>query len=182
MIATLLACFALMNLSTTPLWVLMPTFVKGLGAGAEGMAVLGSAMAAGGLAGAALAGFLPDIRRKGLLIAGSLLVAMVPFVAIVLAPSLYWAAAWMVPWGLLGPWVQVNVNVTFQRLVPPDLQGRVFAVRFFIARSLTPLGAALAGVLAATFGLQPVLLAGALLGVAGAVGALLVREVRELVV
>ncbi len=63
-------------------------------------------------------------------------------------------------------WVNVALVTLRQRLAPPDQMGRVIAASRTLAWAGLPLGAALGGVLAGTFGIVPVYLAGSI-GVLG---------------
>ncbi len=140
---------------------------------------LWAAMAAGTIAGAlGLARVLhhrpPAIVALGALGAGGVLMLAWP-----LATSLPIALAVVGLAGFaLGPSLSGQIGAR-QQLAPQELQGQVFMTAASLKVGAFALGAGLAGALAAS-GAEPVLLAAALLHVAGfAVGALLLRRERS---
>ncbi|MGE5580812.1 MAG: MFS transporter [Bacillota bacterium] len=89
---------------------------------------------------------------------------------------------WLIPVsmgisGAMGPLMQIPINTLYQDITPPDMRGRVFALRTALSRILSPVSFALAGVLLDTLGSRIVL---ALLGVILCIAALAAGARREL--
>jgi hypothetical protein len=59
--------------------------------------------------------------------------------------------------GAMGPLMQIPVNTLYQDITPPDIRGRVFALRTALSRVLSPLSFVLAGVLLDALGSRVVL-------------------------
>jgi DHA3 family macrolide efflux protein-like MFS transporter len=173
----LLLTFAVVNLCL-PLGVLMPLMVKfNLAADwtARGytyetaLALLNSVGSIGGLAGGLIIsawGGLKHGRVYGVLV--SILVGGLAQVLLGLSPLLFLAAAGLFLLSATGPAANAHSQAIWQTQTPREMQGRVFAVRRFIAQCTTPLGTALAGWMGARLnpGLAMAVL-GAVVAVAG---------------
>jgi MFS family permease len=179
-IMAILVCFALTNFGMAPLFVLLPTLIKALESGPSGMALLTTCLAVGGLVGSMISAAMPNVKRKGVLVTGGMATASAFTIALALAPTMFWATILAACVGVSFPLVQVNVNVIYQKLVPTEMQGRVFAVRFFVARCLTPLGVGAAGLLATHLGVRSVLATCAAIGCIASICVLLSRPIRSL--
>ena len=140
----LLLVFAVVNFAfgfMGPLFIplgLSLTSEAGLG---TAFSVAASGMLIGSVVASAWGG--PKKRVRGLVVGGALL--GLAFAAIGLSPSIYWVTVVM----FLGMFLTPTINATSQALwlakVEADLQGRVAAVRRFIAQAAIPLAYVLVG-------------------------------------
>lgn len=81
--------------------------------------------------------------------------------------------------GAMGPLMQIPINTLYQDITPPDMRGRVFALRTALSQILSPVSFALAGVLLDAFGSRVVLAGlGAILCI-GSAAAGTRRELRD---
>lgn len=154
----LLSTFAVVNLCL-PLGVFIPLIVKNnLMADwtARGftfetaLAVINTALAAGGLAGGVLVSIWGGAkRRRVVVLLLAILVGGVMQMAMGLFPSLYLVAAAAFLFDVTAPIANAHSQAIWQSQVPREMQGRVFAVRRVIAQSLGPLSQVMAGVVAA---------------------------------
>lgn len=177
---TAMLVFALVNMAAAPMMVLLPATAKALDAGAAGLAWLSAALAVGNLIGGVLVGLLPEMRAKGLMIASGLFAYFLTYLGFALTRDFATAVGIAVLWGALIPFIQVPVNVVFQKLVEPAIQGRVFSIRFFVSRSVKPVSMAASGVLAEWMGVPTVLVIGAGLSGLAALAAFSSRDLRQL--
>lgn len=107
-----------------------------------------SAGAVGGLIGGLIMGVWGGPKKKVYGVLGGWLIAGASTVAVGLSRSLpFWVGGLLI--GAMGS-VMINGSnqAIWQSKVPPDVQGRVFGIRRFIAQGVSPIGAALAGPLA----------------------------------
>lgn len=154
-------CFQLGNATL----VLLAT--SELGVSARGFGLLLATAAAGSLAGGVAGPWL--LRRLGdrAVLLAALTVNAVAVAAIGLAPNAVVLGSLLAATGLgVTLWNLVSIGLR-QRLVPPDLLGRVMGVHRLVGWGLIPAGALLSGVVAHEFGLRaPYPLAGAIRAVA----------------
>ncbi|MEW9528642.1 MFS transporter [Microbispora sp. NPDC049125] len=129
--------------------------VHTLDGGPGGASLALAAGAAGGVLGAAAAG--PAGRRFPAhnLIGGALLVLAAALVAASAASSAVWLAAANAAIGLTSVLATVHIRALRQRVVPPELIGRVTATARTFAVAAYPLGAVVAGQLTALAGNSP---------------------------
>lgn len=150
----LLATFAVVNLCL-PLGVLVPLIVKSdlaadwLARGytyETALALINTAMAAGGVAGGTLISLWGGAkRRRVVVLLFSILAGGLFQMAIGLAPTLFLAAAAGFLFDLSAPMANAHSQAIWQSQVPREMQGRVFAVRRVVAQCLGPLSQVLAG-------------------------------------
>lgn len=157
----LLGTFTFANLMFAPLSVLVPLVIKfnqqadwmarGMSYEAA-LALLSTALGLGGIAGGLVISVWGGLRRQRVLgvvvpmIAAGLLQAifgLTPRYDIVVAAGFLF--------GFLGPGMNAHSQAIWQSQVPPELQGRVFAVRRLIAQCTAPLGTMIAGVVGGLF-------------------------------
>ncbi len=74
-----------------------------------------------------------------------------------LAPALWLLPVSMGVSGMAGPLMQIPTSTLYQDITPPDMRGRVFALRSALSQILSPVSFALAGVLLDTLGSRIVL-------------------------
>ncbi|MEV6148963.1 MFS transporter [Nonomuraea sp. NPDC052129] len=129
-----------------------------IGLSPSGYGLMMTAMAVG-----AVAGSLVSERASGLLGEGRTLVGAWLVSALLYLVPVVWPVAWLlyptsVVWGVTGAVANVLVISTRQRLIPPELLGRVNSAYRLIGMGGMPVGAALGGVVAELAGLTAVLL------------------------
>jgi len=140
----LLLVFAVVNFAfgfMGPLFVplgLSLTTEAGLG---TAFSVSATGMLIGSLLASAWGG--PKKRVRGLVIGGALL--GVAFAAIGLYPSIYWMTAVIFVGMLLVPTINATSQALWLAKVEPDIQGRVAAVRRFIAQAAIPVAYVVVG-------------------------------------
>jgi len=110
------------------------------------LAMLGTAAGAGGVSGGFIVsawGGLKSRRVLGVLV--PLVVLMGAYVAYGASPWVYLMAAAMFVAAFTGPVANAHSQAIWQAQTPPELQGRVFAVRRVVAQFTAPFGTMLAG-------------------------------------
>ncbi len=165
---TLLLFFAMMNLVVCIGGVaIMPMVLAFSNEAALGtiMSLVGVGMLVGGLVMSATGG--PKRRIYGVL--GGWAMLSVCFVLVGLRPNVWLVGAGVLLWYFLLPVINSSSQAIWQSKTPPDVQGRVFAVRRMIAQFTVPIGDFSGGPLADKI-FNPALMAGgALAGTAGRV-------------
>ena len=137
-----------------------------------------SAVAAGGLAGALLAGILKPRMRGRLLIAVSVLIALCTAILGVLA-SLWMLASVLLIMSAAAGYLNVHIVAWIQQRVDREYRGRTMSVVMFAAVGLAPLSLALAGI-AVKFSISGMFLGAAALLLAVTTIAAMQRPVREI--
>jgi MFS family permease len=137
-----------------------------------------SAIAAGGLVGALLAGVLKPRMRGRLLIAVSALIALCTAILGMLA-SLWILAAVLLIMSAAAGYLNVHIIAWLQQRVDREYLGRTMSVVMFAAVGLAPLSLALAGI-AVKFSISGMFLGAAVLMLAVTTIAALQRPVREI--
>lgn len=140
---SLVLAFGGVNFLFTPVFVLLPVYVKDvLVRGPEWYGFLLAAAGGGAMAGAALAPLAPGGRR-GILVSLSGIGAFTMVLAA--GPSAPLALAALAAVGLLSGIVNVRVMTTLQEETPAELRGRVLAVTVALAGAAVPAGLGLGG-------------------------------------
>ena len=169
-IRALLLLLGLASMVAMPYTVLMPIFADQiLGSGARGLGVLMGASGTGALIGALLLATRRDVRGLGRWIAIAMGGFGVTLLAFALSRTFWLSAALLV---LVGGCMMVQMsasNTLIQAMVPDALRGRVMALYSMMFMGLAPVGALLAGTLAARVGAPIVVAAGGVLACAGAI-------------
>jgi len=137
-----------------------------------------SAIAAGGLVGALLAGVLKPRMRGRLLIAVSALIALCTAILGMLT-SLWILAAVLLIMSAAAGYLNVHIIAWLQQRVDREYRGRTMSVVMFAAVGLAPLSLALAGI-AVKFSISGMFLGAAALMLAVTTIAALQRPVREI--
>jgi MFS family permease len=137
-----------------------------------------SAAAAGGLLGALLAGVL-RVKRRGWLILGVCAAIGVCIGSIGLLPRLWMIAAALLVMGATAGVANVHIVAWIQQRIEPAVRGRVMSVLMLSMFGLMPVSLAVAGVLVASSLPLMFLLAGVLMVMVSAFGAVQ-RPVREI--
>jgi MFS family permease len=173
LISRIAMCTCGTNFSGTLVFTLLPLLVlRELGLGPQGMGIIMSVGAAGGLLGAVSAPWLARRIGEGTVIpAGSLLsslfLGLVPLAAVQADPAVSLVLLTVSEFGFAyGVLVYNIMQLTMrQRVCPPRLLGRMNASIRFVVWGVMPLAALSAGFLGAQLGLVPAMW----LGVAGGV-------------
>ena len=179
------------------LWVIVLTFTLMTAVTSGTINVLGPVVADARLGGARSWGLILASYGVGAVLGGlvmmryrpqrMLLVAMTAAsvfaillfaLAVPLAVPLIMAAALLV--GLSSEVFMVNWVTTMQQEIPHDLMSRLSSFDAFGSFALAPVGVAVAGPLATSFGTSPVLIAGGFVIVGLTLAVLLVPEVRQM--
>lgn len=146
--------------------VLLPVFARQFGVGPEGLGLLLSAPAVGGLVGGGVIIWLQDVRYKGLLMVASILAYCGALVVFAVSP---WFSLSLLATAVLGGFdaAQALLRTTVvQTMTPDELRGRVSSLSSLVTQGVPAIGRAQSGLLAALVGAPLALLAG---GIAGAI-------------
>jgi MFS family permease len=159
---SLLSIFAVANLASGPMFLLLPLLVRDNLAGAWGdnglnyegaLAILTTAASVGGIVGGIVMTAWGGFRSRRFL--GVLLPVLAIGcleVGVGLSHALYLTAALLALVTLAEPLVRAHAQAIWQSQTPPELQGRVIAVRTLVAGALIPAGSAAAGWAGGLFG------------------------------
>lgn len=135
--------FATVNLLFTPVFVLLPVYVRDvLGRGAEWYGFLLAAAGGGAMTGAAL---MPLVLKARAILTPALLGIGLCTTALAACRSPIVALLLLATVGLLSGILNVRVMTTMQGCTPPEMRGRVLAVTMALASSAVPVGLALGG-------------------------------------
>jgi MFS family permease len=129
-----------------PMSVGLPYLVKTRFGSATAYGLVISAMAAGGLLGALLAGLL-KIKRRGLLLLGACVVISAGIASIGLLGRLWLIAAVLLILGCSAGVANVHLAAWIQQRIDATVRGRVFSVLMLANFGLIPVSLAVAGLL-----------------------------------
>jgi MFS family permease len=135
--------------STIAFTVLIPMILSRTGNGAQTLGLVNSMFGIGGIIGTLLltAHGGPKRRVHGVL-GGWIVSSLIGFVVFGLGQvALIWVGAALFS-SLINPVINSSNQAIWQAKVPPDVQGKVFTIRRFIAWFANPVGAIIAGLLA----------------------------------
>ncbi len=122
--------------------------------GSAGWGLLSAMSAAGVLLGSLAVGRIVKIRRRRLFIIASLLSVGLGVVIFSFTTSLITSLLVILFVGLAIPFSDVVIITLYQEIVPPELMGRVFGVRFFLAYMLIPASLLFGGIATTAFGVS----------------------------
>lgn len=131
-----------------PMGVGLPYLVKTIFGSAAAYGLVISAMAAGGLMGALLAGIL-KIKRRGLLLLGACVVISAGIASMGLLGHLWLIAAVLLVLGCSAGVANVHIAAWIQQRIDATVRGRVFSVLMLANFGLIPVSLAVAGLLIA---------------------------------
>ncbi|MBA2305809.1 MAG: MFS transporter [Acidobacteria bacterium] len=152
-VRALLLLLGLVSLMGMPYSVLMPIFAdRLLGGGPSAYGLLMSAAGSGALAGAGTMTLRRDLRGLGRWIAFAASGFGVSLILFSVSRSLLLSAALLVPVGFFMMIGMAASNTLIQAMVPDRLRGRVMAVYSMMFMGMAPMGALMAGALAAPVG------------------------------
>jgi len=146
---SLMLVAAMLNFCITgPISVGLPYLVKTKFGSAAAYGVVISAMAAGGLVGALLAGIL-KVKRRGLLLLGACVVISAGIASMGLLGHLWLIAAVLVLVGASAGVANVHIAAWIQQRIDATVRGRVSSVLMMANFGLIPISLAVAGLLIA---------------------------------
>ena len=158
-VRVVLLCSTVVGLFGAPYLVLMPLFARNVyGWDEAGLSLMMGTAGAGALVGALTLAYLGDLRRKGLLLLGSLFSGGACITALGAAPPaaavplLFVTGMSMVCLFALG-------NTLLQQLVRDEMRGRVMSMWLLTFIGTMPVGSVLSGAASDRFGPRPVLAA-----------------------
>ena len=168
-IALMLTNFILIpTFALTPLLVLLH-----FSGGAFELAWIESMMGIGMVLGGITLGVWGGFRRRMVTALVALLAAAASIFVVGLAPAnlIELAIGGMFVAGIMIPIASGSIMAVVQSIVPPKIQGRVFTVLISVGPAMTPIGLAIAGAVAESFGIQAwFLLGGVVLALIGIIG------------
>jgi MFS family permease len=167
-VRALLLLLGLVSLMGMPYSVLMPIFAdRILEGGPNSYGLLMSASGIGALAGAGTLTVRRHIRGLGRWVAVSAAGFGVSLIAFSFSRSLWLSALLLVPAGFCMMVEMAASNTLIQAMVPDRLRGRVMAVYSMMFMGMAPLGALVAGALAAPLGAPATVALGGAVCIAG---------------
>jgi len=187
-VRALLLLLGLVSLMGMPYSVLMPVIASSvLGGGPNAYGVLMAASGVGALAGAALLTLRQNVRGLGRWVAVSAVSFGITLIAFSFSRALWLSTALLVPAGFFMMVEMAASNTLIQSMIPNRLRGRVMSVYSMMFMGMAPMGALVAGALAAPLGAPAtVAIGGSICAVGGVVfGARLPRlrgPARKLIV
>lgn len=140
---------------------LLPIFAAQLGLGAQGLGLLLSTPAVGSLLGTATILGLGDLRYKGLLITGGMLLYCFSLVLLAMSPWFFLAVLATIALGFFESLQSAPRNTIIQATTPDELRGRVSSFQRTLSGGMPPLGQAQSGALASVIGVPFALIVGA---------------------
>lgn len=177
-----LAMVMLINFLMTPTFSLLPLLVtRHLGGGAAELGWLNAATGAGVIAGGFLLSVWGGFRRRVVTAQLGLIGLGLATVGVGAAPAALFplAVAGSFATGLMTPITNGSYGAMLQAIIPPELQGRVFALIMSAAMAIAPLGLLIAGPAADAIGVRAWFwLAGAVCAGMGALGFFLPAVMR----
>lgn len=167
-VRALLLLLGLISLMGMPYSVLMPIVAdRILDGGPNAYGLLMSASGVGALAGAATLTLRRHIRGLGVWVAASAIGFGVSLIAFSFSRSLWLSAVLLVPAGFFMMVEMAASNTLIQSMIPDRLRGRVMAVYSMMFMGMAPLGALVAGAVAAPLGAPETIAIGGAVCIAG---------------
>jgi len=168
-VRALLLLLGLVSLTGMPYAVLMPVFAREiLGGDARELGLLMGASGVGALLGAVVLANRKSVKGLGTFVAlcaGGMGAALVAFS---FSRSFWISAALLVPVGFCMMSEMASSNTLIQSLIPDQMRGRVMSLYAMMFMGMAPVGALLAGSLAARIGAPATIACGGIVCLAGA--------------
>jgi MFS family permease len=159
----------------TGLWALLPVIAsQHLGQGADGFGLLFAALGTGAILAAFVLGRVGTVSTNGILLAAGVLYA-VALAVIILVPSFVVALIILVLSGVAWMAITSTLQAEMQLVLPGWVRARGMAVYTVIFMASQTVGALIWGVVANRFGLQPAVLAAAIVVLVGVAAGLIWR-------
>jgi MFS family permease len=171
-IRRVLALFGVVGLFGFNWAVAVPLLAVSLGAGADGLGALMSALGAGSLGAGIVLMRSHGATERRLVLGGLAMGAII----VLLGLSSWYAVslALMVAAGLAGITASVSANTLLQLRTPDELRGRVMSLYVMLLGGTTPIGALLLGGIAQTLGIRDGLVVFGALTIAGLLAVLVI--------
>jgi DHA3 family macrolide efflux protein-like MFS transporter len=154
--AFMIVCFAmLLNLLSMPAFSLLPIMTLNHFNGDEvTLAILQLAQAVGMVIGASILGIWGGFKERIRTAMSALIIVGVGMLLIGLTPpdGVNFATIMMFIVGLVNPIVNGSIIAVLQSTIPPEMQGRVFSLVISGVSAMSPVGLAIAGPVADSFG------------------------------
>src|SRR3954463_4821850 len=167
-VRALLLLLGLVSLMGMPYSVLMPVIASSvLGGGPNAYGVLMAASGVGALAGAALLTLRQNVRGLGRWVAVSAVSFGITLIAFSFSRALWLSTALLVPAGFFMMVEMAASNTLIQSMIPNRLRGRVMSVYSMMFMGMAPMGALVAGALAAPLGAPATVALGGAICIAG---------------
>ena len=178
----ILVIAAITNLLANPAFTLAPILVsKHFGGGALELGWMQSVFGIGFVAGALTLSAWGGFKRRIVTAYVAQVLSSAGFAVMGLLPAngfpLAMGMAFMI--GFMNPIINGSSMAVLQAIIPPEKQGRVFALFMSVTGITTPLGLAIAGPVGDTLGVPPWFLITGIVGVVTSVGALFVPAVVQ---
>jgi MFS family permease len=152
-VRALLLLLGLVSLMGMPYSVLMPVIASSvLGGGPNAYGLLMAASGVGALAGAALLTLRQNVRGLGRWVAVSAVSFGLTLIAFSFSRALWLSAVLLIPAGFFMMVEMAASNTLIQSMIPNRLRGRVMSVYSMMFMGMAPMGALVAGALAAPLG------------------------------
>lgn len=169
-VRALLLLLGLVSISGMPYAVLMPIFADQiLGGGASALGILMGASGVGALTGALALAARKGVRGLGRWVAFSAAGFGAALILFSASRTFWLSALLLVPVGFSMMLQMASSNTLVQAMVPDELRGRVMAVYSMMFMGMAPIGALLAGALAARIGAPATVAAGGAVCILGSI-------------
>ncbi|MEK3738877.1 MFS transporter [Paenibacillus sp. FSL H7-0941] len=178
---TIMMMASISNLSSIAVWTMMVPFVREvLHRDAATMGTLSTVFALGTLVGLSIISMIGEIKKRRLVMLGSLGTIGLVTTLWGLFPSFSFALAAVFATGTIAPFFGSLSSSLHGRLVPGNLQGRVNSIRFLIGGGLQPFGAFAGAAIAELYGVPALFVIAGLLPLLCASAALLLPGLKTL--
>jgi DHA3 family macrolide efflux protein-like MFS transporter len=179
----MLVTVSLIPLVNTPAWSLIPLLVRDhFGGGPAEWGWFSVARNAGSVLGGLLMSTWGGFRRRtATMLGGLVILGLINFVRGLVPPHAYWL--FLVAAFVSGPPATMffaALKAVLQSIVPPEMQGRVFATKDSLFSAMGPLGLAVLGPLGGTIGTQTLFLLSGVLFLLVALAWALTPSVRNM--
>ncbi len=180
-ILTLLALLGVISMVAMPYVTLMPIFAETiLHGGARGLGILMASSGVGAFIGAIVLAHRQSVKGLGRWIARACAGFGIAMIAFALSRHFWLSAACLVPAGFSMMIQMASCNTLVQTMTPDELRGRVMALYSMMFMGMAPVGALIAGALAAQIGAPHTVALGGSIGIVAAlVFAKMLPQLRE---
>lgn len=176
----MIAIFVVLNFSLGPTSVTLPSMALDvLKLNADEFGFLRSSLAIGGLAGSILIGFLGEVRRKGMIITGTIVAFGAAVVLFGLTSSFLPGLCALFGVGFLLAVVNILIPVLFQGRVPSEMRGRALSTLWTVSSFLSPVSVYLGGVLTDMYSAPPIVITSGILAALCGIAGFFLKGIRE---
>jgi MFS family permease len=175
-IMQLMLTFAIANMSSASVNVMMPFYIAERLGGMADFTAISSATAVGGLLIGLIASVMRNIRHRGKLMVIAILLNTIGQVIFGFSSILYLSMAISMLRAFSGIASSMASSTIYQDEVEDYIRGRVFTFRVLLVSALMPVGVALAGVMSGFMPAWMVISATGVIGVVGSLAAIFYKE------